>query len=218
VLIIFFIALGQAYAFRVEGRMPRYLAIYGLFVGAILLLLAVPGMNLRIHHYILAILLLPGTAFQNRPSLLYQGLLCGLFINGIARWGFDSILQTPGELLSDAPQDSLLPKISAPVIGHSSITFTLGPVPPLDNNKNTPYYDGISVLVNDVERYRGYADYDAEGVWKNGSREWTWHRHDENLPEYFRFAYMSGNGVADYTKAGSWLVNGTWVPMKGGPS
>ncbi|THY49336.1 hypothetical protein D6C97_07376 [Aureobasidium pullulans] len=43
VLIIFFIALGQAYAFRVEGRMPRYLVVYGLFVGGILLLVAVPG-------------------------------------------------------------------------------------------------------------------------------------------------------------------------------
>ncbi|CAD0020687.1 unnamed protein product [Aureobasidium pullulans] len=127
VLIIFFIALGQAYAFRVEGRMPRYLVVYGLFVGGILLLVAVPGMSLRIHHYILAILLLPGTSFQNRPSLLYQGLLCGLFINGIARWGFDSILQTPGELLSDAPQNTMLPPVLPPVVGANNITFTLGP-------------------------------------------------------------------------------------------
>jgi len=149
---------------------------------------------------------------------LYQGLLCGLFINGIARWGFDSILQTPGELLSDAPQDSLLPHISAPIIGASNITFSLGPIPPVDSTKNTPNYDGFSVLVNDVERFRGYADYDIDGVWKNGSREWTWNRHDEMLPEYFRFAYMDGSGVGDYTKAGAWLVNGTWVPMKSGPS
>lgn len=94
VLSIFFIALGQAWAFRVEGRMPRYLLIYSLFVLGLLLLLAIPGQSLRIHHYILALLLLPGTCFQNRPSLIYQGLLVGLFINGIARWGFDSIIQT----------------------------------------------------------------------------------------------------------------------------
>ena len=219
VLIIFFIALGQAYAFRVEGRMPRYLVVYGLFVGGILLLVAVPGMSLRIHHYILAILLLPGTSFQNRPSLLYQGLLCGLFINGIARWGFDSILQTPGELLSDAPQNTMLPPVLPPVVGANNITFTLGPVPAAHPKKNTPTYDGISILVNDVERFRGYADYDAEGLWESdGTRQWTWQRHDGELPEYFRFAYMAGNGVGDYTKAGSWLTNGTWIPMKGGPS
>ncbi|THY05001.1 hypothetical protein D6D03_03266 [Aureobasidium pullulans] len=219
VLIIFFIALGQAYAFRVEGRMPRYLVVYGLFVGGMLLLVAVPGMSLRIHHYILAILLLPGTSFQNRPSLLYQGLLCGLFINGIARWGFDSILQTPGELLSDAPQNTMLPPVLPPVVGANNITFTLGPVPPAHPKKNTPTYDGISILVNDVERFRGYADYDAEGLWESdGTRQWTWQRHDGELPEYFRFAYMAGNGVGDYTKAGSWLTNGTWISMKGGPS
>jgi hypothetical protein len=220
VLIIFIIALGQAYAFRVEGRMPRYLVVYGLFVGGILLLLTIPGMNLRIHHYILAILLLPGTAFQNRPSLFYQGLLCGLFVNGIARWGFDSILQTPGELFRDAPQNSVLPLILPPTLTPTNITFTLGPVPP-STGKPTSAYDGISVLVNDVERYRGYTDstdFDSQQWRADGTRLWTWQRHDQGLVEYFRFAFMAGSRVGDYTKAGTWLVNGSWVPMKGGPS
>jgi hypothetical protein len=186
-------------------------------------MVAVPKMNVRIHHYILAILLLPGTAFQNRPSLLYQGLLCGLFINGIARWGFDSILQTPDELLSDAPQGTLLPNITQPVIGAHNITFTLGPFPPPGKKGNQ--YDGISVLVNDVERFRGYEDWDADDLWHDGRTTWTWNRHTdpgaevgEILPEYFRFAYMDGNHAADYTKAGKWDVNNEWVPMKKGPS
>lgn len=222
VLIIFFIALGQAYAFRVEGRMPRYLVVYGVFVLGLLAMVAVPKMNVRIHHYILAMLLLPGTAFQNRPSLFYQGLLVGLFINGIARWGFDSILQTPAELLGDAQQGTLLPHMAPPTIGEHNVTFKLGPFPPAD--KKGRKYDGVSVLVNDVERFRGYEDYDADGLWRDGQREWTWNRHmdpgadGEILPEYFRFAYMEGNHVADYTKAGKWEVNGSWVPMKGGPS
>lgn len=223
VLSIFFIALGQAYAFRVEGRMPRYLAVYGIFVCTLLAMVAVPKMNVRIHHYILAILLLPGTAFQNRPSLLYQGLLVGLFINGIARWGFDSILQTPAELLSDAQKGTLLPHIPTPVIGATNITFTLGPFPPEDKKHNVAY-DGISVLVNDVERIRTYEDWDTDELWHEGKRTWTWNRHrdpgalNEVLPEYFRFAYMDGNAVGDYTKAGKWDVDGSWVPMKSGPS
>ena len=222
VLSIFFIALGQAYAFRVEGRMPRYLVVYSLFVVGLLAMVAVPHMNVRIHHYILAILLLPGTAFQNRPSLLYQGLLVGLFINGIARWGFDSILQTPAELLGDAPKGSLLPHVPTPTIGANNVTFTLGPFPPPDKKGRT--YDGISVLVNDVERFRGYEDFDIDYLWHDGQRNWTWHRHTdpgaegEVLPEYFRFAYLRGNSVADYTKAGKWESNGDWVPMKDGPS
>lgn len=218
VLIIFFIALGQAWSFRVEGRMPRYLAVYSAFVLGLLLLLTVPGMNVRIHHYILALLLLPGTAFQNRPSLLYQGLLLGLFINGIARWGFDSILQTPAELRGDAQLGTLLPSIAVPLVGalNNNITFTLGPIATPEQKGRK--YDGISVLVNDVERVRTYEDYDDQGAWVDGRREWTWNRHLEGSPEYFRFAYMMGSQVGDYTKAGTWLANGTWLPMREGPS
>lgn len=246
VLSIFFIALGQAWSFRVEGRMPRYLLIYSLFVLGLLLLLAIPGENLRIHHYILALLLLPGTCFQNRPSLLYQGLLVGLFINGIARWGFDSIIQTPGELLKDAQQKSLLPNIDVLNVGQNNITFDLGPLPVYDSKKKKSY-DGISVLVNDVERFRGYGDdtsyWDGAYGTLNDHYTWTWTRHrlgrevtylgfDEEAvadkrdvdalraqyPEFFRFGYMAGSRAADFTKAGVWEADGQWRHMASGPS
>lgn len=203
VLVIFAIALGQAWALRLEARMPRYLALYSSFGLGLLLLLAVPGMNLRIHHYVLALLLLPGTALQNRPSLIYQGLLVGLFINGVARWGFDSILQTPAALRGDANRGTPLPPIQDPLRAPANITFSW-PAPP-------PPYDGVSVLVNDVERLRAYRDPDHLP-----SFTWTRHRHGE--PEYFRFAYMSGSAVADYTKAGVWHPDGRWTRMESGPS
>lgn len=218
VLSIFFIALGQAWCFRIEGRMPRYLALYGAMGCGLLLLLAAPGMNVRIHHYILALLFLPGTSFQTRPSLVYQGLLVGLFINGIARWGFSSLLETPSALFKDANLNSLLPLIATPVVGAlaNNITFKLGPLPSdSDRGRN---YDGISVLVNDVERLRTYSDFHDHGNWVNGTKEWTWDRYKPGLPEYFRFAYMVGSTAVDYTKAGTWLANGTWVPMQDGPS
>lgn len=207
VLSIFFIALGQAWAIRVEGKMPRYLGVYAVFVFSLLTLVTIPHMNVRIHHYILALLLIPGTAMQNRPSLLYQGLLIGLFINGIARWGFDSILQTPGDLIGDGPLGTLLPQIAAPLVGAAArnITFTWGAIP--------RDYDGISILVNDVERFRGYADY--------GRDSFTWDRrlHGEvEYPQYFRFAYMEGSTAVDYTKAGIWNRDGSWTEMRPGPS
>jgi hypothetical protein len=238
VLTIFLIALGQAWAFRVEGRMPRYLLIYGLMTSALIILLAVPGLNLRIHHYILALLLLPGTSFQNRPSLVYQGLLVGLFINGVARWGFASIVELPEQLLKGSQQGSLLPAASVLINEGSRITFNLGSLPVYDS-KLKMFFDGISVLVNDVERFRGYSDdwsyWDEDATLENHT--WTWNRHhlgrelehsgnlDEHLnttvqtlPEYFRFAYMSGSRTADYTKAGKWHKDGTWIPMRGGAS
>ncbi|TKX18266.1 LCCL domain-containing protein [Elsinoe australis] len=218
VLSIFFIAVGQAWCFRIEGRLPRYLALYGLMGGTLLLLVAVPKMNVRIHHYILGLLFLPGTSFQTRPSLIYQGLLVGLFVNGIARWGFDSLLQTPGELFRDVNLGSLLPVIAPPVVGAlgNNVTFKLGPLP--KDPDHGRMYDGISVLVNDVERIRTYSDTYEQDSWTNGTKYWTWDRYKEELPEYFRFAYMTGSETADYTKAGTWLANGTWIEPEEGPS
>jgi hypothetical protein len=94
--------------------------------GALLVITAVPHMNLRIHHYILALPLLPGTVLQTRPSLLCQGILVGRFINGVARWGFASIciLQTPSQLLEDVQLNTALPLIASPDIKADSITFT----------------------------------------------------------------------------------------------
>lgn len=217
VLSIFSIALGQAWCFRVEGRMPRYLALYATMGGGLLLSLAIPHMNLRIHHYILALLFLPGTSFQTRPSLIYQGLLVGLFVNGIARWGWDPIIQTPGELFGDQNIGSLLPAIATPAIGalSNNITFKFGALPTGPDRAGRTY-DGISVLVNDVERLRTYGDENDD--WTDEAKEWTWNRYKDGLPEYFRFAYMMGSGTADYTKAGTWLANGTWIPMEEGAS
>ncbi|RPB27892.1 hypothetical protein L211DRAFT_778750, partial [Terfezia boudieri ATCC MYA-4762] len=96
------IAFGQIYFLRREGRLLKYLGMYAAFgTGLLVFTFALKEMNVRIHHYILAILLLPGTKLGSRPSLVYQGLLLGLFVNGAARWGFASLLETKGLLLGD---------------------------------------------------------------------------------------------------------------------
>lgn len=211
VLTLFSIALGQAWAFRVEGRLPKYLAIYGILVGGVLALVAIPRMNVRIHHYILGLLLVSGTAMQNRPSLLYQGILIGLFINGVARWGFASILETPDALRGDAPVGSLLPLITAPIIHNNFGLHNLKPNITFDFHLPFPeHYDGLSILVNDVERYHEYEE--------RMPGSWTWVKHMEGVNEYFRFGYLQGSGRGDYTKAGVWGADGSWTDMKPGPS
>lgn len=207
VLLILIIALTQAWAFRIEGRMPRYLVVYALIIVLIVSLLMVPHMNLRIHHYISALILLPGTALQTRPSLLYQGILVDLFINGIARWCFDSILQTPSALLSDAQLGSLLPEITTPIIRNDSITFTF--------SKVAESFNGISALINDVERFRGFRAKDGD--------EFTWTRHRSGELEFFRLGYLkvgalSGTWWGDFTKVGTWEANGSWIHMEPGLS
>ena len=202
VISIFVIALGQIWYLRLEGRFLRYLAIYALMGAFLLICVAIPSLSLRIHHYVLALLLLPGTGIQTRPSLLYQGLLVGLFINGVARWGFDSILQTPASLNGNGQTNSLLPNITVPIIGVSNITFgwALPPSP----------YDGLSILVNDVERHRWY--------YGEGQPNFTWDIAHGDREWYFRFGYMSGSSTADYTKAGVLETDNRWRNMKPGPS
>ncbi|KAI8931263.1 hypothetical protein NX059_011610 [Plenodomus lindquistii] len=203
IILLFAIIMGQIYCFWIEARLLRYLNLYGLFVLAILTCLAIPGVNLRIHHYILALLLLPGTSLQTRPSLLYQGILIGLFVNGIARWDFDSVLQTSDALRNDARFDSVIPEILDPTIrtaaGEMIATFMWGRQP--------DGVDGISVLVNDVERDRLFID-EQEGV--EGRFEWT-RSADMELHEYFRFAYVKSGRTLDYSQAGTLFGNGTYV-------
>ena len=74
------------------------------------------------------------------------------------------------------------------------------------------------MLVNDVERFRGYTDEglksDENFIWKKRERSGEGKR----TPEYFRFAYMQGKQAWDYTKAGIWESDGEWTEMLGGPS
>ena len=207
VLAVLFIAVFQAWAFRIEGRMPRYLTFYACMGLVITLLTAIPHMNVRIHHYILALIFLPGTALQTRPSLFYQGLLVGLFINGIARWGFDSILQTPRELFGD-DYNSQIPQVPIPTIHSNNDTITFSWDNILDG------FNGISILINDVERFRG-----SEGQ-RNDS--FTWTRPKVAEPQYFRFAYVKYGVLHDdsfsrFTKPGVWASDGVWIPPEPEP-
>jgi hypothetical protein len=202
ILILLCVIIGQAYCFWLEGRLIRYLGLYGIFISAILLCLLIPGVNLRIHHYILALLLLPGTSLQTRSSLLYQGILLGLFVNGVARWDFDSVLQTSEALRADAMLNSIVPISLSPVIdaGAEGLALTLTWAPP------PTLMDGISVLVNDVERSRIWLD---EG--ESGKREFQWTRSpDAHANEYFRWAYLKDGRALDYSSPGILFGNGTW--------
>jgi len=212
VTVILAIVISQIHFIRISGNMPKYLAIYVTMALTLIILLVLPGLRLRIHHYILALLFMPGTGFQIRPSLVYQGLLLGLFINGIARWGFDSIIQTPAALgESGGGHDgswwgSTAPNVTALVAPDASnITFNWGMLP-----KDTGI-DGVSILINDVERWRGYTD--EELYWNQEQVTIKRRKREKDEPEFFRFAWMNGDRTGQYSKVGVWDEHGTWHPM-----
>jgi hypothetical protein len=92
------IAVNQVRVIRKTGWLPHYVGWY-VGGGLVLVVLAsLPGLTLRLHHYIIALMLLPSTAFPTRLSAIYQAFLLGLFINGGAAFEWDSILQTADEV------------------------------------------------------------------------------------------------------------------------
>jgi hypothetical protein len=208
------IVIGQIHYIRVSGNLPRYLRIYIAMGLGLLVFLTLPGLRLRIHHYILALLFMPGTAFKTRPSLIYQGLLLGLFINGVARWGFASIVETPAAL-EESGGDSgsgnswwgaKSPNVTAIVAPNASnITLNWAPLP---TDKGV---DGVSILINDVERWRGYTD--EELYWDQNEVTLKRRKREDQEPEFFRFAWMNGNMAGRYSKVAVWDEEGVWHPM-----
>ncbi|OAL28470.1 hypothetical protein AYO20_09418 [Fonsecaea nubica] len=218
VTIILAIVISQIHFIRISGNMPKYLAIYGAMVLTLIIFLLLPNLRLRIHHYILAMVFMPGTFTQTRACLAYQGLLLGLFINGIARWGFASIIQTPAALGeanggggSGSPGSwwgAKSPNVTAVVAPDiSNITFNWGPLP------KDSGVDGVSILINDVERWRGYTDeelyWDPDGVTLKRRHE-RGDTDDSLEPEFFRFAWMSGSETGLYSRVGLWDEHGQW--------
>ena len=211
ITIILLIIITQMHWIRISGNMPKYLAIYASICLTLIIFLALPGQRLRIHHYILALVFMPGTGFQIRPSLIYQGLLLGLFINGTARWGYSSIIQTPAALGESGGSNggswwgAYPPNVTA-LVGHGAhnITFNWGGLPP-DTG-----IDGISILENDVERYRLYKD--EELFWEDSEMTVQRRKREKGEPAFFRFAFMSGSEHGKYSKPGVWDEHGKWIP------
>ncbi|KAI0932031.1 hypothetical protein AcW1_000727 [Taiwanofungus camphoratus] len=158
VVIVFVIVVNQVRVICKTGWLPYYLGWYvagGLTAMVIALL---PGLEFRLHHYIIAMVLVPGTAFPTRLSAIYQGFLLGMFLNGVAAWGFDSILQTASDLQGDGSSGSAMPSFLTNSTNWNTST-------PLHNQ--TIFWDalpdasegwtGFSLLIDDVERYVGSA-------------------------------------------------------------
>jgi len=97
--------------------------------------------------------------------MLYQGLLLGLFVNGTARWGFASIIETKGILLGDA------------VYGSGRIPILL---PPSGGNI-TWEYNLQGGWMGNWDEQKVLSDQSAKNVWwQNVTIRWHWPTSDEN--------------------------------------
>ncbi|EGW33458.1 uncharacterized protein SPAPADRAFT_55337 [Spathaspora passalidarum NRRL Y-27907] len=148
----------QAYKIWLSGRFRKYLLVYALFIFGLVVLAQLPGLTLRVHHYILAMLLIPGCSTRGRTAFMFQGILLGLFLSGAARWGLAAIAETVTSLKRDDPRGILVPP---EFLGYNNETGILNwkgvPEELLSPITSRLYekYSAISLLVNDIEQYVG---------------------------------------------------------------
>lgn len=192
----------QMYCLWTEGRLERYLLFYLTVVISVFGLLCLPGVDLQLQPYIVALVFLPATAMQTRTSLLTQGLLLGILIHGLAHAGFSPLL-IPRD--PSVPSPIPYPTVKEPVISFtpsgSNITLAFDPPPA------TPSFDGISVTVNDVERFTLlYVEVGRTGE----TFTWDW-PNDVKYDEYFRYGFIKDGKLLGYGPADTWFGNGTFA-------
>ncbi|MCO5599897.1 hypothetical protein L7F22_054004 [Adiantum nelumboides] len=173
IVIVLILAINQIRVIRKSGYLPKYLTL--IIIGGILigLLAAVPTTGLRLHHYIIALAIIPFCAFETRLSLIYSGFLLGVFLNGVGRWGYDGIIQDVATIRGSATIGSTLPVFmaasnfvgvspfngSTPTVINASTNLTQlsssmsGSVnwEPIPSNQ-TDQWDSFQLLVDDVLR------------------------------------------------------------------
>src|SRR5207245_5649546 len=80
-----------------EAWRERILVAYLLsFIGLMLILAVVtyalgPDYHVHIHHYFLALCLIPFVRFRRPVCLVTQAILAGVYVEGASRWGIDPI-------------------------------------------------------------------------------------------------------------------------------
>ncbi|GAW06014.1 lccl domain containing protein [Lentinula edodes] len=127
-----------------------------------------------------------------------------MFLNGAAAFGLDSILQTPAELVQDAPLGTTLP-----IFLTNSTSYNVSI--PFENqtifwDALPAGWDGFSLLVDDVERYVGTA------------LNFSLAAFNASLPHFFRLALTSSGNTGDFTMPATLFPNGTWIDPAPGSS
>jgi hypothetical protein len=174
--------LFQIIALRAIGMFKFFLLWYIAVALLFVILACIPGWQLRVHHYILAMLVMPALGTPTRMAAVLQGFMLGWFLDGIGKWGFDGLIQTDSEvrrlcscqpastdelqIRGDAPTGSVLPEILKNTTARLPETISWMPI-----NSTVLNYaadaklniTGWSLLVDDIERYRGNATGERTG-------------------------------------------------------
>lgn len=197
----------QSYQLWKAATIKYYIWGYGILNAAIIMLSQIPGLQVRLHHYIIGMVLLPGTRTKGWTAYIFQGMLLGLIVNGIARWGFSSIEETDLSLLRDDSKG----RIEHPTfLGYTAENRSIS----WYSNTNTEIIPRYSLIINDIEVYKGVntsinidllrMENEVFGQMLNESTEMGLNDMGNNANLYIRVAELGKNEQekrSSYTKA-----------------
>lgn len=181
----------QALAMRKQGLLRYYLVRYLPFLPMLLILSNIPSYTLRLHHYLLALLAIPVLSLPNRLSLMLQAFMLGLWLDGVGRWGWASLLEETSSVRPTSPL-FFLPLSVRPWTPRTNFRTPYSPPPQLLgdapsgswtpsflSNLSSPHIlswspitaeqaaediTGYSILANDMQAFAG---------WTNSSKCWN---------------------------------------------
>ncbi|GFZ51307.1 hypothetical protein JCM24511_09067 [Saitozyma sp. JCM 24511] len=190
------VVLFQAWDMRKFGLLQYYLVRYLPLVPLLIVLACIPNYTLRIHHYLYALAAIPVLSLPNRVSVFGQAFMLGLFLDGVGRWGWASIIEQTTSLLGDAAANTPLPTL-IPSNTTDILSWTA-----LNNTLRAENITGISLLVDDVLRLAnttvGNVSMQALGL-------------DLGLDHFFRIAWSEDGDSLDFTVPLVRWANGSWT-------
>ncbi|ORX40876.1 hypothetical protein BD324DRAFT_575252 [Kockovaella imperatae] len=145
-IVVLIVVLIQAWQMRRYGLLQYYLIRYLPLAPILLILAFIPGYTLRIHHYLYCLAAIPVLSLPNRVSLFGQAFILGLFLDGVGRWGWASILQQTTSLIGDANTGTYVP------FPLNTSTITDISWEPITQNLTEMGYTGVAVMVDDILR------------------------------------------------------------------
>ena len=163
---------------------------------------------------------IPACAFPTRISLILFAFLFGMYINGVARWGFDGILEDLSVIQGDATGSTLLPEFDvdrSTWLSSPSRIVNWKPIPQSARNM----WDSYMLLVDDVLRYHGTGtSFDLAELQDIVSSTSTFHpglisastinNTIQNSAHYLRLAFVKNGAPGDFTMSATAFFNGTW--------
>lgn len=189
----------RAKELHTERRLYQYLLYYtllaiGFWVSSVML--SYVDLHWHLHHYCWPLLLLPATGKTGIHNLIMKGVLVGICLNGAARWGFSSLVETGVSIPAHWPPAP--PPVATVNETHVHLQW---------NNLPKPF-GGVNVVVNGVMVASGFKIEQTVSVGLRRGKQKEYIHYQPFKEDYFR-----GLTMGEFSPFATLYLNGSLVPL-----